>query len=116
MSHHDPNSIYDPNSPYYDDAPHYPKASGGTAFGLIWIGGFAVAFFWSYVAPVFYTIAYIVEFLMHLGDPRTVVKWQGDSSTYTVVVSGLTVVALTGGVFWLIRRLWRFVRSLRQGY
>jgi hypothetical protein len=115
MAHHDPHSIYDPNSPYYDDAPRYPQASGGTALGLIWIGCFMAMFFWSYVAPVFYTIAYIGDFLMQLGNPRSVVKWQGDSSTYTVVVAGLTVVALTGGVFWLMNRVWRFIRSLR-GY
>src|SRR5687767_2497990 len=105
MSQHDPHSIYDPNSPYYDDAPRYPKASGGIAFGLICIGGFLVAFFWSYVAPVYYTIAYMVDFLAHLGAPRAVVKWQGDSSTYAVGVAGLTIVALTGGVVWLIHSI-----------
>jgi len=116
MPHHDPYSIYDPNSPYYDDPPTYPKISGGTGWAIIGTGSFAVAFFWSYVAPVFYTMAYIGDFLVQVGNPRGVVKWQGDSSTYTIVVAGLTCLALIGAVFWLLRRVWRFIRSLRQGY
>ncbi|EIM26526.1 LPXTG cell wall anchor domain-containing protein [Microvirga lotononidis] len=116
MSKYNPYSIYDPNSPYYDDPPVYPKVSGGTGWPILWVGGFAALFFWSYVAPVFYTLAYIGDFLLQLGNPRGVVEWQGDSSTYTIVVAGLTCVALLGGVYWLLRRVWRFVRSIRQGY
>jgi hypothetical protein len=119
MRHHDPHSIYDPNSPRYDwtvDERPYQVDQRGNAFGAIWIGAFFVALAWSYVAPVYYVIAYILDYVISLSVPRWTVKWQGDSSTYTKVVAGLTILALLGGVLWLLYRVWRFIQALRKGY
>jgi hypothetical protein len=120
MSQHDPHSIYDPNSPYYDytvDEPNPSLGKGGCGGIILAIGGVSLvlAFAWDYVGPIFYTVFYVIDFAIHLFNPAWPVKWMGDSSTYTIVVSGLTTLALAWCAYRLIHLAWRIIQFIRGG-
>jgi hypothetical protein len=99
----------------YEDA---PQSGDGVLCGVILLGGLGViglVAVWGYIGPIFYTVFYVIDFIIHLFNPAWPVKWMGDSSTYTIVVSGLTALALAYGVYRLIRLAWRIVKFLKEG-
>jgi hypothetical protein len=118
MSKYDDYSRYNLLSPYYDDAPNSsePQMSffGSVVLTLLLIA-LGLALVWGYVGPIFYTVFYVLDFIIHLFDPNWPVKWMGDSSPYTIVVSGLTALALAYGVYRLFRLFWRIVQFIREG-
>jgi hypothetical protein len=112
-------SIYDPNSPYYDytvDEPDPNVGKDGCGGVVLAVGGVSLllAFVWDYVGPVFYTVFYVIDLVIHLFNPAWPVKWMGDSSTYTLVVSGLTALVLAYGAYRLVRLAWRVIQFFRK--
>jgi hypothetical protein len=104
--------------PPYIQYEEVPQARGSSLDVAILFGGLgviALAAVWGYVGPVFYTVFYVIDFAIHLFNPAWPVKWMGDSSTYTIVVSGLTALALAYGAYRLIRLAWRIVQFIKEG-
>ncbi|MPR08850.1 hypothetical protein [Microvirga tunisiensis] len=99
----------------YEDV---PQPRGGCLDAAVLVGGLgiiALVAVWGYIGPVLYTVSYVADFVIHLFNPAWPVKWMGDNSTYTIVVSGLTALAMTYGVYRLIRLSWRIVQFIREG-
>jgi hypothetical protein len=95
-----------------------PEPRGGCLDGAVLYVGLAVIALvavWGYIGPIFYTVFYVIDFAIHLFNPAWPVKWMGDTSTYTIVVSGLTALALAYGAYRLARLFWRFVQFIRKG-
>jgi hypothetical protein len=97
----------------------YVSRNDDACFGpFILFGGLgiiALVAAWGYIGPVFYTVVYVIDFMIYLFEPRWPVKWMGDSSPYTIVVSGLTALVMVYGVYRLLRLFWRFVQFIKKG-
>jgi hypothetical protein len=94
-----------------------PAPRGGCLDGAVLyvgLGVIALVAVWGYLCTMFYTVFYVIDFIIHLFKPAWPVKWMGDSSTYTIVVSGLTALALAYGVYRLIRFAWRIVKFIKE--
>jgi hypothetical protein len=73
VSKYDDYSRYNPHSPYYDDAPNSTDPQMGF-FGYVVVALLMIALLlvlgWGYIGPIFYTVFYILDFIIHLFDPK----------------------------------------------
>jgi hypothetical protein len=99
----------------YEDAPQSGDGGFGALILLVGLGIIGLVAVWGYIGPIFYTVFYVLDFIIHLFNPAWPVKWMGDTSTYTIVVSGLTALALAYGAYRLVRLAWRIVKFFKEG-